>query len=194
MDADQEVIHRCKKGDIDAFEELVRKYQKKMFNISYRMIGDYHDAAEVVQDGFLSAYRNIKYFKGTSKFSTWLYAIIVNLSRNRIKQMQARRFREDCSIDDTVETPGGHMKVEIASNNPTAQEGLEQHEIKQNVWGCINTLEPEFREVVVLRDIKGFSYDEISDMLKIAAGTVRSRLHRARLVIKECLKKILGDL
>jgi RNA polymerase sigma-70 factor (ECF subfamily) len=75
LDADYEVILRCQKGDVEAFEEIAKKYQKKMFNISYRLIGDYNEAAEVVQDAFVSAYRGLKGFKGKSRFSTWLYTI-----------------------------------------------------------------------------------------------------------------------
>jgi RNA polymerase sigma-70 factor (ECF subfamily) len=193
-DHDFEIVQRCKKGDVDAFEELVNKYQKKAFNISYRMTGDYHEAAEVVQDAFVSVYKNIKDFRGKSKFSTWLYSIVVNLSRNKLKQLRARAYKEDCSLDDPVQTQDGQMKVEYASNNPSAYEILERHEGKQKIWGCISTLEAEFRETIVLRDIRGFSYDEISVMLNIAIGTVRSRLHRARLAVKDCLKKFIGDL
>jgi RNA polymerase sigma-70 factor (ECF subfamily) len=193
-DSDYEVIQRCRKGDVEAFEDIVRKYQKKMFNISYRMTGDYNEAAEVVQDAFLSVYRNIKSFKGKSKFSTWLFTIVMNLSRNKIKQLQSRRHRENFSIDDPVETDNGKITVEPLSDNPSAQERLEQHQRDQKIRGCIRSLENEFREVIVLRDIQGFSYDEISDMLKIAMGTVRSRLHRARLSVRDCLKKLIGDL
>jgi RNA polymerase sigma-70 factor (ECF subfamily) len=193
-DSDYEVIQRCRKGDVEAFEDIVRKYQKKMFNISYRMTGDYNEAAEVVQDAFLSVYRNIKSFKGKSKFSTWLFTIVMNFSRNKIKQLKSRRHRENFSIDDPVETDNGKITVEPLSDNPSAQERLEQHQRDQKIRGCIRSLENEFREVIVLRDIQGFSYDEISDMLKIAMGTVRSRLHRARLSVRDCLKKLIGDL
>ena len=193
-DPDLEFVHRCKKGDVDAFEEIVRKYQKKMFNISYRMTGDYNDAAEVVQDAFLSAYRNIKDFKGKSKFSTWLHSIIINLSRNKLKQLRTRSYWEDCSLDDPLETENGEVNPEPVSNNPSAHDRLEQRERRQEILKCVSTLEAEFRETIILRDMQGFSYDEISDMLNIAIGTVRSRLHRARLALKDCLKKLIGDL
>jgi RNA polymerase sigma-70 factor (ECF subfamily) len=127
-DPDFAVIQQCRKGDVEAFEDIVRKYQRKMFNISYRMTGDYNEAAEVVQDAFLSVYRNIKGFKGKSKFSTWLFTIAMNLSRNKIKQMQGRRHRENFSIDDPVETDNGKITVEPLSDNPSAQERLEQHQ------------------------------------------------------------------
>ncbi len=193
-DPDYETVLRCQKGDVEAFEQIVIRHQKKMFNISYRMTGDYNEAAEVVQDAFLSAYKNIKGFRGGARFSTWLYTIVINLSRNRLKQMKARTHREPLSIDDPLRTNDGEMKLDHPSNDVPVPDRLERHEVKQWVHGCIKSLEDEFREVVVLRDIQGFSYSEISDMLKVAEGTVKSRLHSAREYLKNCLKKHLGGL
>ncbi len=193
-DADYEVILRCQKGDVDAFERLVRKYEKKMFNISYRMTGDYNEASEVVQDAFVSVYKNIKGFKGKARFSTWLYTIVVNLSKNRLKQIRARSFHEQFSLDDPVDTDNGQMRIEPVSTDLSVLEKLEKREIGQKVQTCINSLDSEFREMIVLRDIQGFSYEEVGAMLKIAEGTVKSRLHRAREAVKNCLKKALGDL
>ncbi len=192
LDADYEVILRCQKGNVEAFEEIVRKYQKKMFNISYRMIGDYNEAAEVVQDAFVSAYKGMKGFKRKSKFSTWLYTIVINLSKNRLKQIKTQSYHEQFSIDDPVDTDDGQVKIEPASSDLSVLEKLEKREIEQKVQGCINSLESEFREVIVLRDMQGFSYEEIGAMLKIAEGTVKSRLHRAREAVKNCLKKAIN--
>lgn len=193
LDADYEIVLRCQKGDVEAFEEIVRKYQKKMFNISYRMIGDYNEASEVVQDAFVSAYKGMKRFKGKSRFSTWLYTIVINLSKNRLKQIKTRSYHEQFSIDDPVDTDDGQVKIEPASSDLPVLEKLEKREIEQKVQGCINSLESEFREVIVLRDMQGFSYEEIGAMLKIAEGTVKSRLHRAREAVKNCLKKVIGE-
>jgi RNA polymerase sigma-70 factor (ECF subfamily) len=165
-----------------------------MFNIAYRITGDYNDAAEVAQDAFVSAFRNIKSFKGKSRFSTWLSAIVVNLSRNRLKQIRMRALKESHSMNDPVDTDCGQTEKEYASSDLSVLEKLERRELELRVQGCINALDAEFKEVVVLRDIQGFSYDEISDMLEIAGGTVKSRLHRARDYIKNCLKKFVGDL
>ncbi|HDZ62806.1 MAG TPA: sigma-70 family RNA polymerase sigma factor [Nitrospirae bacterium] len=191
QDDDHEIIVRCQKGDVEAFEEIVNKYQKKMFNISYRMLSDYNDASEVVQDAFVSVYKNIKSFKGRSRFFTWLYTIVVNLSRNRIKQVKTMAEREQFSIDEPIETDDGQVKAEFASGDLSVLEKLEKRELEIKVQTCINALEHEFREVIVLRDLQGFAYEEISDMLKIAAGTVKSRLHRARDAVKNCLKKVI---
>ncbi|MBI5026027.1 MAG: sigma-70 family RNA polymerase sigma factor [Nitrospirae bacterium] len=194
IDEDVELVSLCKKGDVDAFEVFVKRYQKMMLNIAYRMIGNYEDACEVVQDAFLSAYKGLKDFKGTSRFSTWLYTIVINLSKNRINQLKTQIHHEQFSIDDPVFTEDGEMKVEYASNEPSVSEKLEKREIQQKVQKCINSLDPEFREVLILRDMQGFSYNEISGMLKIAEGTVKSRLFRARDALKDCLKKVIGEL
>jgi RNA polymerase sigma-70 factor (ECF subfamily) len=193
-DDDHEFVSLSKKGDIDAFEILVRKHQKKMFNIAYRMIGSYDEACEIVQDTFISAYKNLRRFKGKARFSTWLYTIVINLSKNRLRQLRTQRYHEPLSIDDPVKTNNGEMQGEFASNEPSVLERLERRDIQEEVQKCISDLDPEFREVLVLRDIHGFSYDEISGVLTIPEGTVKSRLFRARDAIKDSLKKVLGDL
>lgn len=193
-DEDYELVSFCKKGDVDAFEVLVKKHQRRMLNIAYRMIGNYEEACEIVQDAFVSAYRNLKGFKGKSKFSTWLYTIVMNLSKNRLKQLKTQLHREKFSIDNPVLTNDGQIKVEPASSEPSSLEKLEKRDVQRKVQECINSLDDEFREVLVLRDIQGFSYGEISDLLKAPEGTVKSRLFRAREAVKDCLKKVIGDL
>jgi RNA polymerase sigma-70 factor (ECF subfamily) len=192
-DEDSQLVFACRQGEIDAFEALVEKYQKKMLNVAYRMIGDYDEACEVVQDAFLSAYRSIKKFRGEAKFSTWLYRIVLNLSKNRMTQIRTRGVREVYSIDAVVETEEGSRRVEPPDEGPSPLEQMEKKEVDARVQGCINGLDSEYREVLVLRDIQGFSYEEIRDILKIPDGTVKSRLFRARDALKECLKKALGD-
>ncbi len=193
-DEDHECVSLCKKGDLDAFEMLVRKHQKKMLNIAYRMLGNYEDACEIVQDAFVSAYKAIKKFEEKARFSTWIYAIVMNLSKNRLKQLKTQLHHEQFSMDDPILTDDGNIRIEPASNEPSVLERLEKRDIQQKVQECINALDNEFKEVLVLRDIQGFSYNEISDMLKIAEGTVKSRLFRARDAVKDCLKKFIGDL
>ena len=193
-DDDSQLVSSCKQGKIDAFEALVEKYQKKMLNVAYRMIGDYDEACEVVQDAFLSAYRSIKKFRGEARFSTWLYSIVVNLSKNRMKLRKTRGTREVYSIDSPVEAEESPRRMDPPDPGPSALEQMEKKEEDARIQECINGLHSEHREVLVLRDIHGFSYEEIRDILKIPDGTVKSRLFRARDTLKECLKKALGDL
>ena len=194
IDEDAEIVSFCKKGNVDAFEELVRKHQKKMLNIAFRMIGNYEDACEIVQDAFVSAYKAIRHFEEKARFSTWLYTIVVNLSRNRLNQLKIKNSREAFSMDDPVPTDSSEFAVELASSEPSVLEKLEKRDVQKKVQVCIDSLDNEFKEVIILRDMQGFSYDEISDMLKMPGGTVKSRLFRAREMLRDCLKRVMGDL
>jgi RNA polymerase sigma-70 factor, ECF subfamily len=195
-DDDTEFVSRCQRGDIDAFEVLVTRHQKKMLNIVYRITGDYDDACEVVQESFLSAYRAIRKFRGDAKFSTWLTGITVNHAKTRLKQTQSRSYHEVVSLDDPVETESGQITLDPPSREASAIEQLEQKEVQEKVQECIGGLDKDQRAVLVLRDIEEFSYDEIGRILKIPDGTVKSRLSRARDALKDCLKmkKVIGDL
>jgi RNA polymerase sigma-70 factor (ECF subfamily) len=193
-DEDANLVSLCKKGNVDAFEVLVLKHQKMMINIAYRMIGNYEDACEIVQDAFISAYKGIKNFEEKAKFSTWLYTIVVNLSKNRLKQIKTQQYYEGFSIDDPTVTDKSQINADPASGEPSILEKLMRNDVQQSIQECINSLNSEFKGVIVLRDIQGFSYDEISDMLKISEGTVKSRLFRARYALKDCLMKVKGIL
>jgi len=163
-------------------------------NIAYRTTGDYEAACEVVQDAFLHAYKAIRKFRGDASFSTWLCRIVINLSKNRIKQMKTRSEREGVSLDAPVETEDGQVSHDPPSEEPSALEQMERKEVQTAVQMCINALDNDYREVLVLRDIQGLSYDEMGEILKIPDGTVKSRLFRARDALKEGLKKVFGEL
>jgi RNA polymerase sigma-70 factor (ECF subfamily) len=193
-DEDAALVLLCKKGDVDAFESLVVKHQKMMINIAYRMLGNYEEACEIVQDAFVAAYKSIRNFRERAKFSTWLYTIVMNHSRNRLKQLKTQRSREEFSLDDPVAPDTGRGKRELAANESSVLERLETHDLRQTVQRCIDSLFTEFKEVLILRDIQSFSYGEISDILHIPEGTVKSRLFRARDAVKDCLKNVMGDL
>lgn len=191
-DDDLEAIRRCLGGDERGFEGLVMKYQKRMLNTAYRITGSYEDACEVVQDAFVAAYRGLADFRGQSGFSTWLCAITLNQARSRVQQISNRTRRETCSLDDPVSTEDPGPWREPAAKDPSALDRLEKKERDMKIQECIGRLAPDFRAVLVLRDIQGFSYAEIGSMLTLAEGTVKSRLSRAREAVKNCLKKILG--
>jgi len=194
VDEDSEAVSACQKGDVNAFQPLVEKYQKKMLNVAYRMTGDYEEACEIVQEAFLSAYRAIGKFRREARFATWLYGITVNHAKNRMKRIQSRSHHEISSLDDPVEAENGGLAHDPASDDIPALEQLERKEIQAKVQQCINSLEEEYREVLVLRDIQEFSYEEIRAILKLPDGTVKSRLFRAREAMKQCLKRVLRDL
>lgn len=192
-DEDADIVLRCRKGDAEAFEVLVVRHQKRMLNVAYRMLGDYDEACDVVQEAFLAAWRAIRSFRGEAKFSTWLYGIAVNRARNRIRQSQGRSRRETVPIDDPGGPDAGGLRREVPDCGESADGRLERKEIEARVRQCIAALEAEHREVLVLRDIQGFSYEEIAGMLDLPEGTVKSRLFRARAVLKDSLVRVLGD-
>jgi RNA polymerase sigma-70 factor (ECF subfamily) len=190
VDEDRELALLSQKGDHDAFEQLVVKHQKKMVNIAFRITGSYEDACDVAQDAFIAAYREIKRFELRSRFSTWLYTITVNLSKNRLKQIKTARDRNEVPIHPEE----GCLHIDPPSSEPSALEALEKRDLQKAVQDCISKLEADFRVVVVLRDIQGFAYNEIGGMLSLADGTVKSRLFRAREMLKKCLTGKLGEI
>lgn len=194
IDDDADQVFSCKMGDLAAFEQLVRKYEKKMFNIAFRITGNYEDAGEIVQDAFVSAYRGMGSFRGAARFSTWLTSITLNLAKNRLKQVRGIRKHEQFSLDDPLPTVDGGLRQDPPSTDPPVNELLEKRDVQLKVQHCLNTLEPDFKEVLVLRDLQDFSYEEISAILKVQTGTVKSRLFRAREALKDCLKRAMGEL
>jgi RNA polymerase sigma-70 factor (ECF subfamily) len=193
-DDDAFLVSASQQGDLNSFEKLVTRHQKRMLNIAFRLTGDYEEACEVVQDAFVSAYKSIRKFRGEAKFTTWLTAITVNMSKNRLKQIQSRKGHEAYSLDTPVTTEDGEMAVDPPSREPSVLDRLEKQDIRDRVQDCIKVLAPDFREILVLRDLQDFSYEEIGGMLAVPEGTVKSRLFRAREMVRDCLKRFMGEL
>jgi RNA polymerase sigma-70 factor (ECF subfamily) len=194
LDNDAEAVALSQAGDLNAFELLVNRHQKRILNIAFRLTGDYDDACEVVQDAFLSAHKNIKTFRGDSKFTTWLTTITLNLAKNRLKQMKSRESHVAFSLDDPIQTDDGQMTMDPPSKEPSVLDQMVKRDLRTQVQECIKKLGHAFREVLVLRDMQEFSYEEIGSMLKMREGTVKSRLFRARDMVKDCLKSVMGEL
>jgi RNA polymerase sigma-70 factor (ECF subfamily) len=193
-DEDEFLVRSAQKGDLRAFEALVEKYQKKMLNLAFRMLGDYEEACDAVQEAFLSAFRAIRKFRGEAKFSSWLYGIVLNQARNRLRQIASRERHHSKSLDDPSGPGSGRSDPDPPSPEVSVLDQMEKKEIEGKVQECIDHLEEGYREVLVLRDILGHSYEEIQQALKLPDGTVKSRLFRARESVKNCLKKGFGDL
>lgn len=190
-DDDEELVARCNSGDNQAFNELVLKYQKKVFNVAYRFVGDQEEANDLAQEIFAAAYQNLKKFRGDSKFSTWLFQIATNRGKNRFKYLKRRGFFVNKSSQNHDEDGESYQKV-VPDFSTNPENILSSRQIQKVVQEAIEGLEPDHREIVILRDIEGFSYEEIAQMLDLPEGTTKSRLHRARMVIKEKLKKVLS--
>jgi RNA polymerase sigma-70 factor (ECF subfamily) len=172
--SDAECVRLLQRGETDAFEILIRRHQKTIFNLVYRMLGDYDEAAEISQETFLSAYRAIGNFRGESNFSTWLYRIAVNHATTRRKILNIRQQRS-VPIENTEPVTDPH---------PGPAESIEKKEISQRVQQALNSLEPEDATVILLRDLQDVPYEEVARVLEIPIGTVKSRLHRARRALK----------
>ena len=189
---DAELAAACVAGDPEAFGILVRRHQKTMLNLAYRMLGDYEEACEVVQDAFLAAHRGLGQFRFEARFTTWLTAITLNQARNRLVRMAARRRNEAFSLDAPIATARGPVLPDPPSRAPGPLEGLERQALRAGVERCVRALPLAFREVLVLRDLQDRSYEEIGALLRLRQGTVKSRLFRAREDVKDCLKRALG--
>lgn len=189
-DDDREVVKECLDGNREAFDVLVQKYYKKIYNLAYRFVGDAEEANDLAQEIFTAAYQNLSKFRGDAKFSTWLFQIASNRGKNRFKYLKRRGFFANKALTDGSDEREP-VQREIPDNSANPEAILAGKQIQQIVQNAIDELEPDHKEIVVLRDIEGFSYDEIAKMLNLPEGTTKSRLHRARMVVKEKLKKVL---
>ena len=181
---DQEMIALCRNGDREAFNALVLKYQKQVFNIAYGMLSDYEDASDAAQDVFIKVYRSIASFRGQSSFSTWLYRICSNVCNDMLRKRQRRGI--SISLDnDEEDNPASHLP----SEEPTPAERLEESERSRAVREAINGLRKEYREIIVFSDMEHLSYEEIAKILRCPVGTVKSRLNRARNALRKKLSE-----
>ena len=179
---DRRLIADCVAGRTSAFGELVRRYQDRLFNAVLRVVDNAEDAADVVQDAFLNAFQSLNSFKGDSEFFTWLYRIAFNAA------ISLRRKRKAVlSFDGGDERPAS----EPADTSEFTQPGvaLERAEEDALLLSALNRLSPEHRVVLVLKDLEGQKYEDIAQVLDVPIGTVRSRLHRARLELRDLLHK-----
>ncbi len=185
---ENELIHRCQKGDLAAFDDLVRLYEKKVYNLAYRMSGNHDDANDLSQEAFLRVFQSLKDFRGQSSFSTWLYRVVSNVCLDELRQ---RGRRPTISIDEPVSSDKGEtMQRQLADTAPPPDELAERREVREVVQSCIEELSEEYRVVIVLRDLQDLSYQEIAEVLDCSLGTVKSRLNRARLALKERLSQL----
>ena len=177
MKDQEKIIARARRGDADAFEQLVVAYREQVFRLALRMCGSEADADEVAQEAFLSAWKALPNFRGESQFSTWLYQLTTHAAIDLM-----RREKRQIAADDITE-------VSAADPAPSPQQQAEQSEQREIVRDAILQLAPEQREVVVLRFMEELSYEEIGAVLKLPSGTVKSRLNRAKAQLKEILSK-----
>ncbi len=183
---DHQLIAECLRGDALAFGVLVRRYQDRLFNTIYRMVGNAEDAQDVVQEAFLSAYQSLEGFKGDSLFFTWLYRIAVNTA---ISFKRKKRVSLSLHVANNGETGIDPPDVSETSRPGHA---LEQVEQEQRIQRALNRLSAEHRAVLIMKDMEGQKYEAMAEVLEVPIGTIRSRLHRARLELRELLEQDEG--
>ncbi len=193
---DRQLVRRLKAGDQRAFEELVRLYQDRVFALSYRMLGNRQEAEDLAQEVFITVHRAIGSYRGDGRFYTWLYRIASNTCKNRIKYLRGRHFHKSVSVDDTPEAqaPAGEagpgVPLQSRVHGPEAM--TEGNRLEAAVQRELAALEPEHRLLIILRDVQGMSYQEILRITGLQEGTLKSRLHRARVALKDRLKEHLS--
>jgi RNA polymerase sigma-70 factor (ECF subfamily) len=171
------------------FDALVIKYEKKIFNVIYRFLGDYEEATDLTQETFLSAYRHYDRFRGEAKVFTWLYQIARNLCINRVRQRDRQRALRIESLDQPHETEGEEgLTREVADWSHSPQTVLEDKELRQRILAAVESLPPDYKEVVLLREFENLSYNEIVAVTGLTLENVKTRLSRARAMLRRKLE------
>ncbi len=183
---DMLLVERVRQGDLDAFEQLMKQYDRKVFRIAQHITQNREDAEDIVQDTFLKAFTKLDQFQGNAKFYTWLVRIAVNESLMRLRK---RRSSKTVSMDEDVQTEEGSIPRDFADWSPNPEQNYRQSEMAEILRRNVQGLPPGFRAVFALRDIDGLSTEETAEALGLSVPAVKSRLLRARLQLRERLSK-----
>ncbi len=182
---DRRFVAALRRRDERAFNRLVLTYQDRVFQVIYRLLGSREEARDVAQEVFVTVFQRIESYRGDGKLSTWLYRVAANHAKNRIKYLARRHDRKRDSFEDMLVQPScGRLSADL----PRPDQDLDGRRLEAFVQRALCTLDPDQREVVVLRDIQGLTYEEISEVVDAGLGTVKSRLHRGRARLKEALE------
>jgi RNA polymerase sigma-70 factor, ECF subfamily len=189
---DQALIRRCQRGDVEAMNELIQAYQKHVFNLAFRLSGNYDDAQDIAQEAFIRVFNSINSFRGEANFSTWIYRIVTNVFLDERKK---QRVRDHGSLDEYLELEDSSVARQIEDPNPGPEASVEQRERNEVVGQAVLALPENQRVMIALYHFQGRSYEEIADIMHLPIGTVKSRLNRARLALKDKLgaaRELLG--
>jgi len=194
MTAERQLLRRLRERDERAFRELIELHRDRVYNLTFRMLGNRAEAEDVAQEVFITVFKTIDSFREESKFSTWLYRVAVNHCKNRIKYL-ARRHERDRDELDEIKTASPTDSQTRTPGTPAVirrpDKALEGAQLEQLMQDAIDTLDEEHRALVVLRDVEDLSIDEICEITGLPDGTVKSRLHRARLALRKKLSRHL---
>jgi RNA polymerase sigma-70 factor (ECF subfamily) len=178
LDNERDLLARSRRGDLDAFERLVRAHQDRVYGLAYRITGNHEDANDAAQDAFVKAFQALRQFREDAAFSTWLHRIATNAALDLVRRRPASP-PADLPLD--LAAPGG------------PEDDAHRHEVQRRVYAALGRLPAEFRVAVVLRDLQGLAYDEIARVLRVPIGTVRSRISRAREALRGQLTDLAGS-
>lgn len=186
---ERRLIRKLRERDERAFRELLEHYGDRVYNLTFRMLGDRQEAEDVAQEVFITVFKSIDSFRGDSKLSTWLYRVTANHCKNRIKYLARRYDRAKAEYDDGIDRDSAQGAYTAPTPARKPDERMEGMELELQLQSAIATLDEDHRLLVVLRDIEELSYDEICQITGLPEGTVKSRLHRARLALRKKLMK-----
>jgi RNA polymerase sigma-70 factor (ECF subfamily) len=192
---EQALIEASRAGDSAALEELVRAHQTRVYNFAMRMCRNVEDAKDILQETFLGMLRSIKDFRAESRFSTWLYRIASNAClKKRRRGVHDPKPEQELSLDELMPRPGPDgVRPEVADWSQDAEGALLRGELSEKMEAAIDRLPREYKIVLVLRDVEGFSAEETAEMLKLSVPAVKSRLHRARVFVRRELAAYFQD-
>ena len=190
---EKELLEKAKAGGVESFEILIQAVRQKAYQIALSYLKNQEDAEDALQDSLLKIYRGLSRFQETSRFSTWVYRVVVNTCLDHIKKNKRQKDRIlSFSGEDREENPFDAVSM-LRDESAEPERHMLQKEKTQIILACLERIAPSLREVVVLRDVQGFSYGEIAQILDISEGTVKSRLSRARQAVKEMFFQIMGE-
>jgi RNA polymerase sigma-70 factor, ECF subfamily len=193
-DTDARLVERLVARDERAFTTLVRAYERRVFALVFRMIGNRAEAEDLAQEVFVQVFKAIGSFRGEAKLSTWIYRIAINLCKNRSKYLRVRHSGEEVELEALQErVPMGDAKGANVAQVERPDEMVSGKQVERIVQEAILELEPSFRECLVLRDVEDLSYEEIGAITGLPEGTVKSRIHRARAQLKGLVESALGE-
>ncbi len=176
------IVERASKGDIQAFEALVSAYEKSLYNIAFRLVSNSEDAMDIVQEVFLKTYQALPKFRGESRFSTWIYRVCVNASLDHIRKYNKVKVY---SLDTPVVFPDSEVQRQVEDQGDSTEDIVESKFLGEKALSVLNGLDPHYRAILILCDVQGYSYQEISEILDVSLGTVKSRIHRARNIVRK---------
>ncbi len=194
-DVDAHLVELARQGDKTAYRKLVERYQQRVVSVALGVTGNYQDAEDIAQEAFIKAYRNLPTFRGQSSFYTWLYRIVLNLGIDLSRKAYRRNEQsfEDLTTRNANGSPSNDLPGDIRGATEAPDEQFRRGEMRQHFSDALAQLSPQHRAAIVLREVDGLSYDEISRVAGCSKGTVMSRLHHARKKLQQVLRAYASE-